>query len=116
MAAVDIRVLIRQMQAANPLWGAPRIHGEFQKLGLEVSQTTVPPSPTRRTFPPITTSNSPRVTALRFPPQPYARSCCRPDRWAHLGVKTVRGAWMTRKSVKPPQALYRRAIVVWSNQ
>jgi transposase InsO family protein len=39
--AVDIRALIRQMHAANPLWGTPRIHGELQKLGLMVSQTTV---------------------------------------------------------------------------
>jgi putative transposase len=32
----DIRALIRQMGAANPLWGAPRIHGELQKLGHEL--------------------------------------------------------------------------------
>jgi hypothetical protein len=38
---VDIRALIRQMQAANPLWGAPRIHGELQKLGIEIAQSTV---------------------------------------------------------------------------
>lgn len=44
---------------ANPLWGAPRIHGELLKLGIEVSQATVsnymvrrrgPPSPTWRSF------------------------------------------------------------------
>jgi transposase InsO family protein len=29
------------MQAANPLWGAPRIHGELLKLGIEIAQTTV---------------------------------------------------------------------------
>ena len=29
----DVRVLIRTMSQANPLWGAPRIHGELQKLG-----------------------------------------------------------------------------------
>jgi putative transposase len=39
--AADIRALIRQMHAANPLWGAPRIHGELQKLGLTLSETTV---------------------------------------------------------------------------
>src|SRR5271163_150937 len=37
----EIRNLIRQMSGANPLWGAPRIHGEFLKLGIEVSQATV---------------------------------------------------------------------------
>jgi putative transposase len=55
----EIRDLIRQMSVANPLWGAPRIHGEMLKLGIEVSQATVgrhmarrhgPPSPTWRTF------------------------------------------------------------------
>jgi putative transposase len=37
----DVRVLIRTMSHANPLWGAPRIHGELQKLGIRVSQSTV---------------------------------------------------------------------------
>ena len=53
------RVLIRQMSQANPLWGAPRIHGELLKLGIDVSQATVgrylpwrpkAPSPTWRSF------------------------------------------------------------------
>jgi len=35
------RDLIRRMSRANPLWGAPRIHGELLKLGLTVSQATV---------------------------------------------------------------------------
>src|SRR5580692_160991 len=55
----EIRDLIRKMSLANPLWGAPRIHGELLKLGIEVSQATVgrylpwrpkAPSPTWRTF------------------------------------------------------------------
>jgi transposase InsO family protein len=55
----ETRELIRQMSKANPLWGAPRIHGELLKLGIEVSQATVakymsrqgkPPSQTWRTF------------------------------------------------------------------
>jgi len=37
----EIRDLIRTMRQANPLWGAPRIHGELLKLGIEVSQATV---------------------------------------------------------------------------
>jgi putative transposase len=37
----EIRALIRQMSTANPLWGAPRIHGALQKLGMSVSQSTV---------------------------------------------------------------------------
>src|SRR6266403_1354420 len=31
----DLRALIRRMSADNPLWGAPRIHGELLKLGVE---------------------------------------------------------------------------------
>jgi transposase InsO family protein len=55
----EIRDLIRQMSSSNPLWGAPRIHGELLKLGIEVSQATVAkylvrrrgaPSPTWRSF------------------------------------------------------------------
>ena len=55
----DVRALIRELSTANPLWGAPRIHGELQKLGIAVSQSTVakymrqhprPPSQTWRTF------------------------------------------------------------------
>jgi hypothetical protein len=55
----EIRQLIREMSVANPLWGAPRIHGELLKLGMDVGQTTVgkymakrrrPPSQGWRTF------------------------------------------------------------------
>jgi transposase InsO family protein len=55
----EIRQLIREMSIANPLWGAPRIHGELLKLGIDVGQTTVakymakrirPPSQGWRTF------------------------------------------------------------------
>src|SRR6266851_3229587 len=54
-----IRTLVDQMTEANPLWGAPRIHGELGKLGIAVSERTVsrllrrrrrPPSQTWRTF------------------------------------------------------------------
>ena len=37
----EIRELVRKMSLANPLWGAPRIHGELLKLGIDVSQATV---------------------------------------------------------------------------
>ena len=39
--AREIRDLIRTMSLANPLWGAPRVHGELLKLGIDVSQPTV---------------------------------------------------------------------------
>ena len=44
----EIRQLIREMSVANPLWGAPRIHGELLKLGMDVGQR--PPSQGWRTF------------------------------------------------------------------
>jgi len=37
----ELRALIRRMSAENPLWGAPRIHGELLKLGFEVAQSSV---------------------------------------------------------------------------
>ena len=37
----DLRALIRRMGIENPLWGAPRIHGELLKLGFEVAQSSV---------------------------------------------------------------------------
>jgi len=39
--SAEIRNLITTMAAANPLWGAPRIHGELLKLGVEISERTV---------------------------------------------------------------------------
>jgi hypothetical protein len=50
--AADIRRLIREMSVANPLWGAPRIHGELLKLGIDVGQTTVAKYMARRRRPP----------------------------------------------------------------
>ena len=38
---LEIRKLIREMSIANPLWGAPRIHGELLKLGIDIGQTSV---------------------------------------------------------------------------
>jgi hypothetical protein len=57
--AKDMQDLIREISRANPLWGAPRIHGELLKLGIDVAQSTVakymsrtscPPSQSWRTF------------------------------------------------------------------
>jgi hypothetical protein len=55
----ELRALIRRMSVENPLWGAPRIHGELLKLGFELAQSSVakymvkrrgPPSQGWRTF------------------------------------------------------------------
>ena len=55
----EVRDLIRRLCLDNPLWGAPRVHGELLKLGIDIGETSVgkymvrqrrPPSQTWRTF------------------------------------------------------------------
>src|SRR5271167_4918728 len=55
----EVRDLIRKMCRENPCWGAPRIHGELLKLGIDIGESSVskyivrcrkPPSQTWRTF------------------------------------------------------------------
>src|SRR5262249_2240282 len=66
----DLRTLTRRMSMENPLWGAPRIHGELLKLGFEVAQSTVakymvkrygPPGQGWRTF---LRNHAPDITAM----------------------------------------------------
>jgi len=66
----ELRVLIRRMSVENPLWGAPRIHGELLKLGFEVAQSSVAkymvkrrglPSQRWRTF---VRSHAPSIAAM----------------------------------------------------
>src|SRR3981189_2034213 len=81
----ELRALILRMSVENPLWGAPRIHGELLKLGFEVAHSSVPstwsngggrpardggPScvTTRQTLPPWTCSLfQPSVSACSMP-------------------------------------------------
>ena len=48
----ELRALIRQMSIKNPLWRAPRIHGELLKLGIEVAQSSVAKYMVKRRGPP----------------------------------------------------------------
>ncbi len=48
----ELRALIRRMSVENPLWGAPRIHGELLKLGIEVAQSSVAKYMVKRRAPP----------------------------------------------------------------
>src|SRR5437762_13617643 len=48
----ELRALIRRMSEENPLWGAPRIHGELLKLGFEVAQSSVAKYMVKRCGPP----------------------------------------------------------------
>jgi putative transposase len=76
---LEIAALVTRMAAANPLWGAPRIHGELLKLGFHVAERTVsrlipkrrtPPSQTWRTF---LTNHVPDLVSLDFFTVPTAR-------------------------------------------
>ena len=85
----EIRQLIRTMSRDNPLWGAPRIHGELLKLGIDIGETSVgkyiarrrkPPSQTWRTFLGIENSKSVGKVAL---PAIVTGNRCRNN---HLGL------------------------------
>ena len=98
----QVRDLIRRMCRANLLWGAPRIHGELLKLGIEVSEATVskymikrrgPPSQTWRTF---LDNHGEEIIALDFFTVPTATFrilfvlvILSPDRWRMLHVNVT---------------------------
>jgi hypothetical protein len=77
---LEMRQLIRAMSLTNPLWGAPRIHGELLKLGIEIGQTSVAkymarhrrphPKDGRHSFA-ITPMGSHRWTSLSFRHSPF---------------------------------------------
>jgi len=79
----ELRVLIRQMSIENPLWGAPRIHGELLKLGFSVAQSSVAKYMVKRRGPPTQGWKTFCETALRTLPswtcsrsRPLASDCC----------------------------------------
>ena len=81
--AADLRALIRQMSAENPLWGAPRIHGELLKLGFEVAQSSVAKYMVKRCAPRPRDGGPSCVTTRRTSlpwtcslSRPLASTCC----------------------------------------
>jgi hypothetical protein len=66
------RALIRRMSMDNPLWGAPRIHGELLKLGFEVAQSSVAKYMVKRRGPPgqgwqiFLRNHAPEIAAMDF--------------------------------------------------
>jgi hypothetical protein len=96
--------LIRRMSVENPLWGAPRIHGELLKLGFEVAQSSVakymvkrrgPPSQGWRTF---LRNHAPDIAAMDLFVVPtlgfdllYAFGSRRSARFHHRGVARFLG-------------------------
>ncbi len=66
---LDIRQLVRDMSVANPLWGAPRIHGELLKLRIEVGQTT-----REECLVPLVRAGDPDVPPLIWPLRTFSLS------------------------------------------
>jgi hypothetical protein len=73
----DLRALIRRMSVDNPLWGAPRIHGELLKLGFDVAQSSVAKYMVKRAGPPSQSwltflrNHAPNIAAMDV-----ALTCC----------------------------------------
>ena len=66
----ELRRLIRSMSVENPIWGAPRIHGELLKLGFEIAQSSVAKHMVKRRGPPnqgwriFLRNNAPDIAAM----------------------------------------------------
>jgi hypothetical protein len=82
--APEIRKLIREMSIANPLWGAPRIHGELLKLGIDIGQTSVAKYMAKRT-------RHPKAGGRSFAIMPTAspRWICSSYRQSHFVCSTA---------------------------
>ena len=79
MVPAEIRQLIREMSIANPLWGAPRIHGELLKLGIDIGQTSVAKYMARRRGPPRKDGRH-FFAIMRTASPPWTCSWCRLSR------------------------------------
>ena len=93
--AADLRALIRQMSVENPLWGAPRIHGELLMLGFEVAQSSVAKYMVKRCAPPSQGWRS----SLRNHAPDIAASLCLRDRSA--GPQRPCLAWISTEADSP---------------
>jgi transposase InsO family protein len=77
--SAELKALVTRMAAANPLWGAPRIHGELLKLGIDVAERTVsrliPKRPSRpsQTWRAFLTNHARDLVAVDFFTVPTAR-------------------------------------------
>ena len=63
-----VRDLIRRISIENPLWGAPRNHGELLELGIDVAQSTV-------SIYMVPRQGRPLETWKTFPSQSYGGNC-----------------------------------------
>src|SRR5262245_11486025 len=105
-----LRALIQRMSVDNPLWGAPRIHGELLKLGFEVAQSSVakylvkrcgPPSPGWRTF---LRNHVPDIASLL---RPLASTCSMSSSSFDWNVGTLSGS--TSRHIRLRTGLHARS-------
>jgi hypothetical protein len=102
--ALEVRALIRRMSTANPLWGAPRIHGELQKLGIESSNrgegAVDDEADLRLRFDVLTKTKTPeRHPSLGAPWRPSARARAARETGKHI---VGPGAQARRRAGRPP--------------
>ena len=109
----DLRALIRRMSVDNPLWGAPRIHGELLKLGFEVAQSSVakymvkrrgPPSPGWRAFITMRPTSPPWICSL---PRPLASTCSTSSSSSDWSAENLSGS--TSHPIRPRNGLHARS-------
>ena len=85
----ELRGLVRRMSVENPLWGAPRIHGELLKLGFEVAQSSVAKYMVKRRGPPARDGGPSCIITRRTLP-PWTCSLFRPSVSTYSMLSSVR--------------------------
>jgi len=100
--------LVRKMAEANPLWGAPRIHGELLKLGIEISERTVPAPSCKRSRCGAEQGTHSRNWFQRNTHRPKCADVCQPNPenkafTAQLAVKTSRLVHLSRPHHPKPR-------------
>ncbi len=80
----DIRDLVRTISRDNPLWGAPRVHGELLKLGIDIAQSTVAKYMPRRRGPPSPSWRAALQARADVPPRRTVPAAARSRRPSEL--------------------------------
>src|SRR4029077_925541 len=111
---LELRVLIRRMSLENPLWGAPRIHGELLKLGLRSRNLAAPSTWSNDGGPPARDGEPSCVTTRRtLPPwicslfQPLASTCSMPSPSSGWTAEISSGS--TSQQLRPQNGLHDRS-------
>ena len=97
--AVEVRRLIEGMVESNPLWRAPRLHGELKMLGIEISERTV--SRILRKLPPATKPDLEDVSSQPHRPNGVDRFLYRPHGHHEGTVRVPRAGTASRDIVHP---------------